>query len=122
MYDRSPCPLRRGRTSMKLSIARVLAVCLLGWVAGCGGSDSPTNPTGPSAPSAQTETRIMALEGDLNFGDVAVGASAEKVIRIVNRGTATLTVYGLTGPSGFNASWTSGAIPSNQWQDTTVRF
>jgi hypothetical protein len=86
-------------------------------VASCG--DSKSNPTAPSTPTA---TKVIALEGDLNFGDVVVGTMADRQFRIVNRGSATLNVSGLTGPSGFTASWTNGAIPSNQWQDVTVRF
>jgi hypothetical protein len=87
----------------------------------CGGGNS--SPSAPSSPSP-SETRIMALEGDLNFGDVDVNTSSEKVIRIVNRGTATMTVTSLNaqGSDAFGASWTNGSIASNQWQDITIRF
>lgn len=97
---------------------RVLAaVCSIMMTTACG-SDSPTNPS----PPAQTQTKVIALEGDLNFGDVTVGATADKQFRIVNRGSAPLTITGLTGPSGMTANWTNGTIPMNQWQDVNIRF
>lgn len=100
--------------------AFALAPALLSLViAGCGGdkSSSPTTPT-----PTPTPTKAIALEGDLNFGDVTVGATAEKQFRIVNRNATTLNISGMTGPAGFTADWTNGAILSNQWRDVTVRF
>jgi hypothetical protein len=98
-----------------------LVFAFSGTFVGCGdsgnGSTPPTTPTPPPTP-----TRVIAIEGDLNFGEVAVGQTARKDIRIVNRGSDTLTVSGMTTPSGFAASWTNGSIASNQWQDLTVRF
>lgn len=46
------------------------------------------------------------------------------MIRVLNRGNATMTVTGLSGPGGgaFVASWTQGAVAAGQWQDITVRF
>lgn len=102
---------------------RVLAVLCLAVVAGCGkdGGGSPTTPT-PTPTPTPTVTRIIALEGNLDFGDVTVGRTANRELRIVNRGNGPLTISGLTGPAGFSASWTNGTIASNQWQDLTVQF
>ena len=111
---------------MKRGVRRAPVALLLtaaGLVA-CGGGES-ASPTSPSTSSSiPSQTRAIELEGDLNFGDVAVGSFSEKVVRIVNRGSAALTVRGMTLPNGgaFIANWITGAIAANQWQDITVRF
>lgn len=95
---------------------RWLVVVSLLVSAACGGGGSPTTPT-------PTETRVIFLEGSLAFGDVPIGGTAQRDLRIFNQGSAPLTVTGLTGPSGFTASWTSGTIPGgNGRQDVVVRF
>jgi len=44
------------------------------------------------------------------------------MLAISNNGNSTLTVTGITGPSGYTASWTSGTIAAGANQDVTVRF
>jgi hypothetical protein len=96
--------------------------------------------SGPSQPTSSNQTSLtaaIALEGDLNFGDTPVLRTADKTIRIVNLGTGTLHVTGLTAPSGgglcqipaeievcgpLSASWTQGSIAPSQWRDITIRF
>jgi hypothetical protein len=114
-------------------LALTVGLCLS--VVACSGG-SPTRPSPTSTPAASI-TLIIALEGDLNFGDIVVPTIAEKTIRIVNRGTGTMAVTGFTGPRGggvcenpadidvcgsVSASWTGGDIAASQWQDITVRF
>ena len=116
-------------------LALTVGLCLS--VVGCQSGGSPTQPTHTSTTAAESITRIIALEGDLNFGDIVVPTIAEKTIRIVNRGTGTMTVTGFTGPRGggvcenpadidvcgsVSVSWTGGAIAVSQWRDVTVRF
>jgi hypothetical protein len=115
-----------------LRLALAVPLCLS--LVACQSGASPTNPT--STPAAG-DTRIIALEGDLDFGDIEVRTIAEKTIRIVNRGTGTMTVTGFTGPRGggvcenpdyidvcgaVSVSWTGGPIAPSQWQDVIVRF
>jgi hypothetical protein len=64
----------------------------------------------------------MDLEANLAFGDVAVGQTSERILRIYNRGTATLNVTGMTGPSGYSSTWTSGAIAAGTSQAATITF
>ena len=56
-------------------------VVVLGFfiVAGCGGNGSPT----PTSPAPVAQTRIIRLEAILQFGDVPVGGSATRDLRIV---------------------------------------
>jgi hypothetical protein len=95
----------------------VLITCVL--AVACG-SKSPTTP------SPNTLTRIIHLNGDLNFGSVDIGQQVTKQIAIVNNGTGPLTVTNITVPagnaSGFAASWTSGVIASGSQQVVTIRF
>jgi hypothetical protein len=115
-------------------LAITVGLCLS--VAACESGGSPT-PTTPTRAPAATSTRIIALEGDLNFGDIVIPTIAEKTIRIVNLGTGTMTVQGFTGPRGggvcenpahidicgsVSVSWPGGDIAVSQWQDVTVRF
>jgi hypothetical protein len=79
-------------------LALTVGLCL--WLLGCQSGGSPTEPGYTSTTAAPGITRIIALEGDLNFGDIVVPTIAEKTIRIVNRGTGAMTVTGFTGPEG----------------------
>ena len=113
-------------------LALTLAMCVL--VGACHSSTSPTQPTQPD-PGAPV-TRIIELEGDLNFGEVPLNSSPIKTIRIVNRGTSAMRVTGFTTPRGSGvcqepgdpdfcpiiASWTEGEIGGSQWRDVTVRL
>jgi hypothetical protein len=96
--------------------------CLLALVviaSACGDKKSPAAPTPPPSP-----TRVIRLEANMTFGNVEVGSSLERILRIYNDGTDTLTVTGLNGPGGgvVTASWTSGAIAPGTSQASTIRF
>ena len=66
----------------------------------------------------------MRLEANLEFGDVIVGQSSERILRIYNEGNAPLTVTGMTIPSGapLTSTWTGGTIAPGQSQAATVQF
>jgi Abnormal spindle-like microcephaly-assoc'd, ASPM-SPD-2-Hydin len=101
----------------RVAIGLCLAVC----TAACGGKEgSPTSPTPSPTPTA---SKIIAISGDLSFGDVLVGQRASRPIQIRNSGTAPLTVSGMSGPGGaFSASWTQGQIAAGGSQDVTINF
>ena len=71
--------------------------------------------------AAIVPTRIIALSGDLDFGDVAVGSSPQLALTISNAGNSTLTVSNITFPNGFSGSF-SGAIASGAATNVTVTF
>jgi len=95
--------------------SRALPILLLlaSLVASC---DNSKNPDEPSA------TRVVRIDGDLNFGDVQVAQEAQKTLRIFNDGTANLTVTAIQGASVFTASWSSGVIAPGTSQTTIVNF
>jgi hypothetical protein len=108
---------------MRIWQVRVASAVLAAFITtACGGgSDSPTSPS----PTSSTPTRVVAVSGNLAFGDVAVGTQRDLSMTITNTGTAALTVTSL-GIVGFgsqiSASWTSGTIGAGATQPVTVRF
>jgi hypothetical protein len=90
-------------------------------VVACGGSGGPSS-NAPTAPTPPTPTRIIKLQAILEFGDVAVGSSATRELRILNDGNSVMTVTGMTGPGGYTASWTSGTIAPGTSQVSVIRF
>jgi hypothetical protein len=66
-------------------------------------------------------TRIIALTGSMAFGSVTAGTSSNKNLTIKNNGTGTMTVSGISYPSGFSGAW-SGTIAANGSKKVTVSF
>ena len=98
------------------AVAGILIACLTG----CGGGKS--SPTAPTPTPTPTATRVITLSGNLAFGSVPVGATADATFRISNSGTGALTVTSIAGPGGYTLNWTSGAVAAGGSQDVTVRF
>jgi HYDIN/CFA65/VesB family protein len=115
------------------SIARVISACgamtgilrsgmffLALTAAACGGQSSP------SAPTPTATTRILGLSGNLTFGSVAVGQRQIATLTLTNTGNSTLTVSGLTFPSGsgdvYSAHLTGGTIAAGTSQSATITF
>lgn len=66
-------------------------------------------------------TRAIRLEGDLGFGEVAVGTSVERKLTLFSEGSSPLTVNSITYPAGFSGSW-SGVIEPGQSREIIVTF
>lgn len=85
---------------------------------------SPTSPS-PGGGSG-TATRIIGLSGNLDFGEVAVGASRDATLTITNTGTAALSVTGLSVTGGLgqhlSANPTSGQVPAGGSLPIVIRF
>lgn len=100
---------------------RACVLAVLVFASGCGDKKSPTQPTQPP-----TATRIIRLEGNMNFGSIQIGQSFDATLRIYNDGTEALNVTGLTGPAGsasvIAASWTNGNIAPGASQASVIRF
>jgi hypothetical protein len=95
-------------------VALALGVC----ISACGGKSSPT----PTTPSSTAPTRIIALSGNMAFGNVEVGTTLTATLDIRNTGDSPLTLTGLAGPNGYTADWTSGTISAGGMQTVHVMF
>ena len=98
-----------------------LVLALLTTACGGGPSSTPTAPTAPT-PDA-TATRIIALSGNVAFGNVLVGSSATASLTIGNNGNSSLTWTGLsTGTTVVTASATSGTVAAGAAAAVTLTF
>ena len=87
-----------------------------------GGSSANSNVTIVTTAGGAPQTRIIRLTGNLGFGDVPVGSSAERTLTIHNDGTAALSVTGIDYPSEvFSGDW-SGNVPAGGSRSVTVSF
>jgi hypothetical protein len=66
-------------------------------------------------------THAIRLEGNLAFGNVTVGTSTQRILRIRNLGNAPLQVTGVACPAGFSGAWT-GTIAKAGYRDVPIRF
>lgn len=91
-------------------------------VAGCGGDSSPTSPTPPPS----TPTRIIAVSGNLAFGDVLVGGTKSSTVTVNNSGSSVLTVTGLSVTGGLashsSVSTTNFTVPAGGSFNVNVNF
>ena len=104
-------PLAFHRRHVLVALATALTL------AACGGDKNPNNPS----PQPQAN-RTIELGGSLDFGNVQIGRTSDRELRINNRGTSPMTVTGFSGPPGFTASWTSGTVAAGGVQVSTVHF
>src|SRR6185369_7575441 len=54
--------------------------------------------------------KVIALSGNLNFGNVAVGTTNTLLMTVSNAGNATLQVQGIAVPAGFTAAPTNFSV------------
>jgi len=89
------------------------------------GNNNPASITmnGPITETASfaATSKIIALSGNLGFGNVVVGTSSNRTLTIGNTGNTTLTVSSITYPAGFSGGF-SGTVPSNGSTNVTVTF
>lgn len=67
------------------------------------------------------QTRAIVLSGLLQYGPVAVGATAQRTLTIRNTGNAPLTVSGINYPPGFSGPWSGQLLPDTT-RDVLVTF
>lgn len=78
--------------------------------------------TGLSGSFTPTDPRVFITDlGTLQFGAQPVGSPITGTLRIENKTSATLTVVGITLPTGFSGSF-SGGIAAFSHHDVTITF
>jgi subtilisin family serine protease len=68
-----------------------------------------------------TPTRSIELSGNLNFGDLPIGETAQRTLTIRNSGNSALTVSGINYPQGFSGDW-SGVLQAGSAANIAVTF
>lgn len=81
-----------------------------------------------AAPSVQqtlvvsSTTRIIALSGNLAFGEVIIGVPQQRTLTISNTGNSLLTISNISYPAGFNGNVTTGTIAAGNSINVSVTF
>lgn len=91
------------------------------FVSACGSKGNPNAPPSTTPPPT-AQTRVIALEGNMDFGAIQIHQSFSATLRILNNGNAPLTITNMTGPGGYASSFTNGTIQAGSAQTATVRF
>ncbi len=68
------------------------------------------------------KSRIMALSGNLSFGNVPIGEETIRTLTIFNTGNNVLNIENIVYPIGFNGNWDGGNISAGDSQDVLVSF
>jgi hypothetical protein len=71
--------------------------------------------------STVAATRIIAVTGNLAFGNAQVGTTGSSALTIINTGNSPLTVSSIGYPPGFAGDW-SGSIAPGGAQSVAVTF
>ncbi|MGN6641948.1 MAG: choice-of-anchor D domain-containing protein [Verrucomicrobiota bacterium] len=75
-----------------------------------------------AAQFASAATRVVSVNGDLEFGQVAAGSTAQRTFTISNTGNQNLVVQSIQYPSGFSGDFVSGPVHPGDSQLVTVTF
>ena len=112
---------------MRLQLRIVtLMLCAVSAVPACDRSSTSTAPPASPTPTGPTVPGILALSGNLTFGDVMIGRSALDALTLRNTGTGPIAVRGIrcTGPSSdvFSSDYAATTIAAGEIRTATVRF
>jgi uncharacterized protein YkwD len=69
-----------------------------------------------------SQTKIIVLSGDLNFGSVSAGASVSRTLTISNTGKAPLFVTGITHSEGAFTGNYADKVPAGRSRKVTITF
>jgi formylglycine-generating enzyme required for sulfatase activity len=70
----------------------------------------------------RSDFRVVALSGNLAFGNATIGSSTQRTLTISNKGFGKLNVTGITYPAGFSGNWSAGEIPPGGSRSVKVTF
>ena len=79
------------------------------------GGSTPTTIRVDEASLTYTSASSSAINvsGSLAFGNIPVGTPSTQTMVITNTGSAPLTIYSISCPSGFSGSWSGTIYPGN---------
>ena len=87
-----------------------------------GARTAPAEPATLFIPST-LDTRLLSVQGDLAFGVISMGATAERTLMLSNAGSCVLTLINVDGPQGFEfLAATNQLAPGAPALPVTVRF
>jgi hypothetical protein len=115
-------------TQVRLSLRGLIVVAAAALSLNCGGGSDGGggSATTPTSPTVTTPTRVIAVSGNLSFGQVTVGSSQTATMTISNSGNSVITVSSIFATSSFvphsTVSWSSGTIAAGGSQNVTVTF
>lgn len=69
-----------------------------------------------------SNTAILNIEGNLDFGNVSIGKTKILTMTLVNSGNSNLTINSITYPTGFSGNWKGTLLGPNKKQDIIVEF
>jgi ABC-type molybdate transport system substrate-binding protein len=69
-----------------------------------------------------TTAKVIALDGALNFGNVAVSTSRMLTLKLANKGNTALNITSITYPTGFSGDWNSGVVAAGAWVNIIITF
>ena len=110
-----------GSQNVTVTFSPASAISYSGTVTVNSDATSGANTITASGTGTATPTRIISLSGNLAFGNVTAGLSAQTTLTIYNTGNSTMTISSISYPSGFSANW-SGTIVAGGSQPVTVTF
>ncbi len=114
-----------GKQDVRVTFAPVAASNYGGSVTVNGNQTEGTNTiaaSGAGINGSVSETRIIALSGNLAFPNVQLGKVATQTMTIANSGNTPLTITSISYPSAFSGDFTSGTIAAGGKQDVKVTF
>jgi C1A family cysteine protease len=72
--------------------------------------------------SSVSQTRIISLSGNLNYGDVVVGQSLSKTLKISNSGNSPLTVSSISIPQGYSLGNYNQTVQPGSYNNVSITF
>ncbi len=114
-----------GSQAVTLAFAPTAVQSYNGTVTVTGDQTSGTNTTtvsGSGTAASPSPTRIINLTGNLSFGSVAVGASANATFAISNTGDSLLTIGSVSYPMDTSGDFSNGTIAPGGSRVVTVSF
>jgi hypothetical protein len=72
--------------------------------------------------NAAPKVKTIAVSGNLTFGNVSVGSSAQLSMTISNAGNTTLNVSSISLPAGFSTTFTTASIPVGSKVTAFIKF